>query len=232
MLFNPLSKDRENSKNSPTFSLSPLSITIDVYRSSKSISYGDTILLDSLSKTTAVFTGLEYGSIELVPRWSWRVAEGGRTVHEGDSTIESRTSGGGEWNSMKGEEGGESGVDLEDRKGGSFRSIGFPDCHWEAPPFHQKKNDPWNCRCTANNSSFDQLLEYLLSRRIFFLSSRCFFARFFPTLWLVGKWASGNLNRSEIFLILIKWKVVFVDTMETIEMIVETIKNSKKNLFF
>lgn len=37
---------------------------------------------------------------------------------------------------------GESGVDLEDRKGGSFRSIGFPDCHWEAPPFHQKKNDP------------------------------------------------------------------------------------------
>lgn len=132
----------------------------------------------------------------------------------------------------KGRKGGESGVDLEDRKGGSFRSIGFPDCHWEAPPFHQKKNDPWNCRCTANNSSFDQLLEYLLSRRIFFLSSRCFFARFFPTLWLVGKWASGNLNRSEIFLILIKWKVVFVDTMETIEIIVETIKNSKKNLFF
>lgn len=43
---------------------------------------------------------------------------------------------------MKRGEGGKSGVDLEDRKGGSLRSIGFPDCHWEAPPFHRKKNDP------------------------------------------------------------------------------------------
>lgn len=75
-------------------------------------------------------------------------------------------------------------MDLEDRKGGSSRSIGFPDCHWEAPPFHQKKGTILETAVVPQIIlPSTTLLEYLLSRRFFFsfpsffffhLPSRCF----------------------------------------------------------
>lgn len=89
-------------------------------------------------------------------------------------------------------------MDLEDRKGGSSRSIGFPDCHWEAPPFHQKKGTILETAVVPQIIlPSTTLLEYLLSRRFFFFPfllsfsftcRRDAFARFFPGIRLCAAW--------------------------------------------
>ena len=179
LLFDPLSKERERIKEFSSYFFSfTVPLTVVYYHRRSSIEQNRYLTgeHDSPRKPKRPCSNMvPWFRRALVPRRSWRVKDGPRGGGGGGG-------GGGQVRSSRGQEGegrvkfderreegkGKSGVDLEDRKGGSFRSIGFPDCHWEAPPFHRGRRT---------------ILETVVVPQIILLStsysSICFSRRFF-----------------------------------------------------